>query len=63
MKNLPPFSMRVLIPLGLLLITIPFLLNSYIRIPDFYRGLAMGLGIGLEILGVILIRKHKISNN
>jgi hypothetical protein len=63
MKNTPPFSIRVLMPLGILLITIPFLLNIYIRIPDFYRGLAMGLGIGLEILSVILVRKYKMSHD
>jgi hypothetical protein len=40
---------------------IPFLANNYVRIPDFYRGLSMGLGIGLEILGIILLRRFKMS--
>jgi hypothetical protein len=62
MNNLPPLRMRLLIPTGLLLIAFPFLINYYISIPDFFRGLAMGLGIGLLIIGVILLRRLKISD-
>jgi hypothetical protein len=51
----------MLVPLGLFLIAIPFLINNYIKIPDFFRGLMMGLGIGLDILGIIQLRRFKMS--
>ena len=62
MNNMPPLRLRVLVSLGLLLIAIPFLINNYIRIPDFFRGLILGLGIGLEIIGFILLKRRKMSN-
>jgi hypothetical protein len=61
MKNLPPLRVRMLVPLGLFLIAIPFLINNYIKIPDFFRGLMMGLGIGLDILGIVQLRRFKMS--
>jgi hypothetical protein len=63
MNNLPPLRVRIFVPLGLLLVIVPSLVNHYILIPDFLRGLIMGLGIGLEILGVIKLKEHKTSNS
>ena len=62
MNNVPPLRLRILVTLGLLLIAIPFLINNYIKIPDFFRGLILGLGIGLEIIGVILLKRMKMSD-
>jgi len=60
---LPPLRLRILVTLGLLLIAIPFLINNYIKIPDFFRGLILGLGIGLEIVGVMLLKRMKMSDD
>ena len=49
----------LLICLGLLMATMPALLKDYIQIPDFLRGALGGLGLGLEIGALILIRKRK----
>jgi len=61
MNNLPPLRLRILVTSGLLLIAIAFLINNYIKIPDFFRGLILGIGIGLEIIGVILVKRIKMS--
>lgn len=50
---------QLFICIGLLLVTTPTLINDWIRIPDFFRGLLAGLGIGLEIGGLVLIAKRK----
>jgi hypothetical protein len=63
MNNLPPLRVRILVPLGLLLVTVPSLVNHYILISDFFRGLITGLGIGLEIIGIIKLKEHKTSNS
>lgn len=47
------------ISIGLLMVTTPALVNDWIPIPDFFRGLVAGLGIGLEIIGLILVVKRK----
>ena len=47
------------ISIGLLLTTIPQLLREFIHIPDFFRGLSAGLGMGSMIGGLILMKKHQ----
>jgi len=48
-----------LVAIGLLLVTMPFLINDWIPVPDFVRGALMGIGIGLEIIGLIRINRRK----
>jgi hypothetical protein len=48
-----------LVSLGVLFAVMPLLMRDNIKIPDFFRGLMMGLGIGLEIIGLILIARQK----
>ena len=50
---------RLFICIGLLLVTTPTLINDWIKVPDFFRGMLAGLGIGLEIGGLILIMRRK----
>ena len=46
---------QLFISIGLLMATTPSLINDWIKIPDFFRGVLVGLGIGLEIGGLILM--------
>lgn len=48
-----------IIAVGLLLVVIPFLVNDWVPMPDFVRGALMGIGIALEIIGLIRINKRK----
>jgi len=50
-----------LITVGLLLVTLPFLLKDFIKIPDFFRGAMMGMGIVFEIAGIVMQTKQKNS--
>ncbi|MDR3681774.1 MAG: hypothetical protein P4L41_17530 [Flavipsychrobacter sp.] len=52
-----PWPQRLLTASGLLMISLPLLFSRYVTIPDFYRGLIMGLGLALMILSLILQRK------
>lgn len=45
-------------PIGLLLVVLPTLINDFIKVPDFFRGLFMGTGIVLEIGSVVLQRRE-----
>ncbi len=47
------------VSIGLLMVTTPTLINDWTPIPDFFRGVIAGLGIGLEIIGLIMIVKRK----
>jgi len=53
---------QLFICIGLLLVTTPTLINDWIKVPDFFRGALMGLGIGLEIIGLVLMTKRKRKN-
>ena len=44
---------------GILLVVMPLLLKTSIALPDTLAGFITGLGIGLELLAVILIKKRK----
>jgi len=50
---------RILTSSGLLLAVMPTFINDYIKVPDFFRGALMGLGLGLEIFGLILMRRMR----
>lgn len=50
---------QLFICIGLLLITTPTLINDWIKLPDFFRGLLSGVGLALEICGLVLIAKRK----
>lgn len=57
-KNTPRPELR-LIAAGLLLAAVPFLVNEWIHIPDFVRGILVGVGIGLEIIGLIRMSRRR----
>jgi hypothetical protein len=55
----PPLIVRLFLTIGLLLIIAPFLVTNYVPIPDFFRGLSMGLGIGFELLGLMKLMRWR----
>jgi hypothetical protein len=55
------WSPRVLISVGLLFVTVPQLLIHYFPIPDFIHGFVIGLGLALEIWGLIRMRQIRRS--
>jgi hypothetical protein len=52
-----PLYIRLLIAGGLLLATMPLLFKEYIPMPDFARGFLEGLGLGMEIIGLVFIKR------
>lgn len=48
-----------LISIGLLLVIVPFLMNDWVHVPDFIRGALMGIGIGLEIIGLVRMTRRR----
>ena len=56
-----PMPERLLIAGGLLLTTIPGIFAEYVKIPDFFHGLLLGMGLGLEIWGLILLKRYQYS--
>ncbi len=47
----------LLISIGLLLVVLPILINNFIKIPDFLRGLLMGIGLIMEITALVMLKK------
>ncbi|TWJ04381.1 hypothetical protein JN11_00089 [Mucilaginibacter frigoritolerans] len=60
-KNAPKTA-RQLLAIGLLLTALSGIINDFIHIPDFFRGFMAGIGLGLEIMGIILLRKGNKSS-
>lgn len=54
-----PLSVRLLIAGGLLIGTLSALLNHFTPLPDFIHGLLAGAGIGLEIVGIIKLKRRQ----
>ena len=54
-----PRYITILIAFGLLLATMPLLFKEYIPMTDFARGFLEGLGLGMEIIGLVLIRRRQ----
>lgn len=54
-----PLNVRLFIAIGLLMVTLPALLRQLITLPDFVHGLLMGAGLGLEIIGLIKLRRNQ----
>jgi len=57
MNQRKPERHMILISVGLLLVVSPLLLKDFIRIPDFFRGAMMGMGIVFEIVGIVQQKK------
>ncbi|HEY4198226.1 MAG TPA: hypothetical protein VGM63_21950 [Mucilaginibacter sp.] len=54
-----PLSIRLLFAIGLLMVTVPTLLKEYIAVPDFFRGMLAGVGLGMEVMGIVLMNRKR----
>jgi len=54
-----PRPERLWLAIGLLLVTVPMMLKHYIPIPDFFHGLLAGVGLGMEIVGLIKLKRAR----
>jgi len=57
-NKLPNPELQI-ISAGLLLVTLPFLVNDWVHVPDFIRGTLMGVGVGLEVVGLIRMTRRR----
>lgn len=55
----PTRRQQLLISIGLLLVTTPFLINEWVHMPDSFRGLITGFGAGLEMVGLISFARRR----
>ena len=54
-----PLYVRLFFSLGIIMATAPLLISDYVKIPDFFRGFFVGLGLTLEIIALIKINRDK----
>jgi hypothetical protein len=52
---------RILLAIGLLLLTAHYFIDPFFSMPDYLRGFLVGIGFGLEIIA--LIRMNRIRKN
>jgi len=52
---------RLLLVMGLFLTASSGIIKDFVYVPDFFRGAMMGLGLGFEIMGIVLFRKDNNS--
>ncbi len=59
MKTNNPLRLaRILIALGLLMVVFPTVIKDFsVTVPDFFRGLGVGLGLSLEVVGLIIQKR------
>ncbi len=48
-----------LMAIGLLLVVSPIFINNFTKVPDFLRGLCMGIGIVLEITAFVELKRTR----
>lgn len=48
---------RQFLAIGLFLTASSGIIKDFVYVPDFFRGAMLGLGLGLEIMGIVLFRK------
>jgi hypothetical protein len=51
-----PINPRLLVAIGLLMISTSIFIGHFIKFHDFLQGLFGGVGLGLEIMGLIKLR-------
>ncbi|MGZ3753700.1 MAG: hypothetical protein ACXVAY_02000 [Mucilaginibacter sp.] len=53
-----PLYVRLLFSVGLLMVVMPTPVSRFVTIPDFLRGSMIGLGLGMEITALIIMKKN-----
>ena len=61
-RNIPKSALICLI-IGLLTSTVTPLIGRYFLLPDYVKGVIMGLGIGLELNALFMIQRSKKGSN
>lgn len=59
MKFFKLMPARKLVAIGLLLIVVPTLARDFVPVPHFISGFLAGVGLGIEIMGLIKLKKEK----
>jgi hypothetical protein len=54
-----PRRISVMIAVGLLMTTTPTLINDWVHVPDFLRGVMAGVGFVMEIRGIMLASRWR----
>jgi hypothetical protein len=54
-----PKSALVILALGLLMTTLPLIINRHFPLPDMLRGFLGGLGLSLEVFVLVKMQRHK----
>ena len=58
MKHFPK-SVLVLLVVGLLMTSLPPMINRHFAIPDILRGFLGGLGLALEVIALVKMQRHQ----
>lgn len=53
------FTNRLLLAAGLLLLVLPFFLQTQLSVADYQRGLIVGVGLGLEVLALLRMQRSR----
>ena len=61
MKYLKSISPKKLIAIGMLLVVLPTLFNDVVPIPQFVSGFVMGLGLTVEIIATMKLKREKAN--
>lgn len=54
------FTNRLLLAAGLLLLVLPFFLQTQLSVADYQRGLIVGVGLGLEVLALLRMQRSRL---
>jgi hypothetical protein len=58
-----PFYLRSLFSLGIILTVLPVAIRDWVTMPDFFRGIITGLGLGIEVTAFIIISRNRPKTN
>lgn len=53
---------QLITSIGLILVVAPMLLSSYMNFPDFPKGIILGIGLGMELIGAVTLIRLKRKN-
>jgi hypothetical protein len=48
---------RILMAVGLLLVVAHYFIDPFYSLPDFFKGLLFGVGLGLEIIALVWMKR------
>lgn len=57
------FVISPLLPIGLLVMSAPFVINRFTEISDFDDGILRGIGVGLILLALLLPKFRTLCSN